>query len=163
LYIWLKLSLGNAGNFSADSTKMLCLTTPGDTPASHRSLTRKETYSRHPTRSCFLYLDFYGIIAVKPHEYITSYLKCKCKASFFAENALFSKKTPLRHNFLDIIPEFDTLQRKRNEGAANSKSTESIAMSLRAQRSNLVSSLRFPVFTGTSLPQILTEKPILQN
>jgi hypothetical protein len=108
LYIWLKLSLGNTGNFPADSTKMLCFTSPGDASAGYGSLAGKITYSRHPTRSCSLCLDFYGIIAVEPHEYITSYLKCKCKATFFAENTLFRRKTPLRHNFLNTTPQFDT-------------------------------------------------------
>jgi len=108
LYVWLKLSFSDAGNFSADSTKMFCFASPGDASAGYGSLAGKETDSRHPTHSCSLCLDFYSIIAVKPYKYITSYLKCKDKATFFAENTLFCKKTPLRHNFLDTTTQLGT-------------------------------------------------------
>jgi hypothetical protein len=70
---------------------------------------------------------------------------CKNKVTFFAENTLFRKKTPQRHNFLDIIPEFDTLPLKRNRGAVSSENSQSIVLSLRVRRggrSNLVFSLR---------------------
>lgn len=42
-----KLSVGNAGNFSANTAKIFGLTTPGDAPAAYCSFSGEETYSGH--------------------------------------------------------------------------------------------------------------------
>jgi hypothetical protein len=47
LEVRLKLSVGNAGNFSTNTAKIFGLTTPGDAPAAYCSLSGKETHSWH--------------------------------------------------------------------------------------------------------------------
>jgi hypothetical protein len=42
-----KLSVGNAGNLSADTAEIFGLTTPGNALAAYRSLSGKKTYSGH--------------------------------------------------------------------------------------------------------------------
>jgi hypothetical protein len=47
LEVRLKLSVGNAGNFSADTAEIFGLAAPGDAPAAYCSLSGKETHSGH--------------------------------------------------------------------------------------------------------------------
>ena len=40
---------------------------------------------------------------------------CKAKATFITENALYRKKSPQAHNFLDILFKFDMLAMEKTE------------------------------------------------
>jgi hypothetical protein len=53
LEVRLKLSVGNAGNFSADTAEIFGLATPGNALAAYCPLSSKETHSGHLTYSFY--------------------------------------------------------------------------------------------------------------
>jgi hypothetical protein len=87
-----KLSVGNAGNLSADTAEIFGLTTPGNALAAYRSLSGKKTHSWH-----FVY-SFIKEHKAQVHKntsaskYIPLQQNCKNKAKFYYRNHTLLKK-----------------------------------------------------------------------